>query len=90
MVSKRKKYIDTDVETLKKFLRTSIGTTWAEATAPSDANLLGLDMTNWGGDRSPVQKRQNTPWAQIRDAAFDYRTYIKERLEANAPWHKWI
>ena len=44
------KNIDTDVEQLLDWLRT-IGTDYATATAPSDDNLLGLDLSQWGGDR---------------------------------------
>ena len=84
------KNIDTDVEAIKEFLRIHIGTTWAQATAPSDANLLGVDMTDWGGDRSVAQKRRNTPWAQIQSAMVDYRNYVQERLSHNCPWHRWL
>ena len=83
------KNIDTDVEAIKEFLRLKIGTTWAEATTPSDANLLSLDMAEWGGDRSVAAKRQNTPWAQIQRSMNDYRTFVTERIAHNCPWHIW-
>ena len=66
-----------------------IGTTFAQATTPSDVNLLNLDMTDWGGDRSAAQKRNNTPWALIRLAMVDYRTYVEEKVTNACPWHKW-
>ena len=42
------KNIDTTVQELLDWLRT-IGTDYATATAPSDDNLLGLDLSQWGG-----------------------------------------
>ena len=41
-----KKDITADVQRIKEFLRQNIGTTYATATQPSDANLLGVDMTD--------------------------------------------
>ena len=84
------KNIDTDVEAIKEFLRIHIGTTWAQVTTPSDANLMGLDMTDWGGDRSSVQKRQNTPSAQIQRASVNYRDFVREKVANSCRWHKWL
>ena len=84
------KNIDTDVEAIKEFLRIHIGTTWAQATSPSDANLLGLDMTDWGGDRLAAQKRRKTPWAQIQHAMVDYRTFVEDTVVRVCPWHRWL
>ena len=84
------KDIDTDVALIKDYLRHHIGTTFAQATTPSDDNLLNLDMTDWGGDRSAAQKRNNTPWALIRLAMVDYRKYVQEKVTGACPWHKWL
>ena len=84
------KAIETDKELIKAFLRKNIGTTWAEVTAPSAVNTLGLDLTDWGGDRNDASKFANTPWAQIKRSSQNYREYIKERLTANCGWHKWL
>ena len=56
------KDIDRDVDLLLDWLRKSIGTTYTQATAPSEDNLLGVDMSRWGGIRG--QKRLHTPWAK--------------------------
>ena len=84
------KAVDTDVEAIKEFLRLNIGTTFAQCTTPSDANLLGLDMKHWGGDRSAVHKWNGTPWAQRRRAMQDYRRYVMEKVCKACPWHRWL
>ena len=58
------KEIDTDVQLLLKWLREKIGTTYAQATANNDDNLLGLDLSRWGGDRSALQRRVGAPRRQ--------------------------
>jgi hypothetical protein len=83
------KNIDADVEMIKKFLRETLGTTWAEVTTPSTANLLQLDMTDWGGDRTAAGKLASTPWAQIR-AASDYRQYVLKTITKASRWHRWV
>ena len=83
------KDIDRDVEAIKKYLRCHIGVNFVQATTQSDANLLNLDMQHWGGDRSVAQKRNNTPWAQIRRAMLDYREYVQEKVVKACPWHRW-
>ena len=84
------KIIDTDVEIIKEYLRIHIGVTWAQATAFSDANSMGLDLKYWGGDRVAAQTRNGTPWAQIQRAMRDYRTFVQARVVKNCPWHKWL
>ena len=54
----KKKNIDQDVALIKEFLRASLGSTWAQVTVPSDANLLNIDMSDWGGGRNA---RAHTP-----------------------------
>ena len=38
----------------------------------SDANLLNVDMSRWGGDRSVASKRRATPWAKRTAGMADY------------------
>ena len=83
------KNIDQDVVLIKDFLRASIGSNWGQATAPSEANLLNVDMATWGGQRNP---RQHTPWAQMDRAMsgdHNYRTYVVEKLTEYCHWHMW-
>ena len=75
-----------DVEMIKEFLRTHIGTTFAQATAPSDANLLGVEMADWGGLRFP---RGRAPWNQIADHYGSYRDYVRRQVAKICPWHQW-
>ena len=64
------KDITTDVNTIKNFLRAHIGGDYATATQPSVANLLSVDMSEWGGLRTP---RGSAPFNQIRAANAGYR-----------------
>ena len=84
------KQIDTDVQLLLDWLRAGIGTTYAEATRPSDDNLLGLDLARWGGDRRAQDRRRGAPWKQRERAMEDYDTYIKGKLGMYCPWHMWM
>ena len=83
------KKIEDAVKVIKDFITASIGRDWATATTPSDANLLGLDTSIWGGGRNA---RQHTPWARMARAMsgdHDYRPYVKEKLGEYCPWHQW-
>jgi len=84
------KNIDTDVRLIKEFLRKSIGSTWNEVTQPSTENLLELDLTHWGGDRNAAEKLAGTPWAQIRVAMTDVRTYVQRKVTNSCRWHRWL
>lgn len=84
------KQIQKEKERLLEWLRTSIGTTYAQATSPSNDNLLGLDMARWGGDRSAANKRQNTPWAKRQAAMVDYEDYVRNKMRDYCPWHRWV
>ena len=66
------KTIDKDVELIKEFLREKIGLDFATCTAPSDENLLSIDMADTGGNKNP---RGRAPWEQMREAMSDYRDY---------------
>lgn len=83
------KDISTDKQRIKEWLRSSIGTTYAQATHASDANLLGVDMTRWGGDRTAASKRRSAPWAKRVAAMADYNDYILQKLRAYCHWHRW-
>ena len=80
------KKIDEDVETIKKFLREKIGADYATATRPSSENLLGVDMSTWGGNQYP---RMHTPWKQMERGMDDYREYVTRNLTKLCPWHRW-
>ena len=80
------KDIVADVLLIKDFLRQHIGTTYATATQPSDANLLGVDMSDWGGLRRP---RECAPFNQLRGANGGYRLYVRRQLAKLCPWHHW-
>jgi len=80
------KDIAADVLLIKEFLRQHIGTTYATATQPSDANLLGVDMSDWGGLRRP---RVCAPFNQLRGANGRYRLYVRRQLAKLCPWHHW-
>jgi hypothetical protein len=85
----KKKNIDQDVALIKEFLRASLGSTWAQVTVPSDANLLNIDLSDWGGSRNA---RAHTPWAQMARAMsgdHDYRKYVTEKLGDYCHWHMW-
>ena len=80
------KQIDSDVLLIKEFLRKEIGTTWAAATAASDANQLGVDLTDWGGQRAC---RRGAPWKKIQGASQQYRAYVEDVLGRYCKWHRW-
>ena len=82
------KPIGTDKEMIKEYLRSKIGTTYATATAPSDANLLLLDLADWGGNSRT--RRDHTPWAQMRRAMQDYRPYVQKNVTQLCRWHRWL
>ena len=72
------KVVRTDVDAIKEFLRGTIGTTYAQVTTASDANLMGIDLTDWGGDRTAREKRNGTPWAQMQRAMRDWGVWGPE------------
>ena len=80
------KDIATDVQLIKEFLRTNIGTTYAAATQQSNDNLLSVDMSDWGGRAYP---RANAPFQQLRNAQNGYREYVQNQLQKLCPWQRW-
>jgi hypothetical protein len=81
------KDIRVDVDTIKAFLRARIGSTFSQATDPSDNNLLDVDMTDWGGLR---RARPCAPFNQIRGAYGGYRGYVQKQIGKLCPWHHWL
>ena len=82
----RRILIDNDVARIKDYLRAHIGSTFAEATAPSDRNDLELDLSSWGGAR---RARQQTPWTQMAAAMADLDEYVRQTITRMCPWHTW-
>ena len=78
------KDIAADKLLIKKYLRARIGTTYGAATQPSDANLLDVDMADWGGLR---RQRACAPFNQVRGAQGGYREYVRHQLAKFCPWH---
>ena len=81
------KDITADVLRIKEFLREHIGITYATATQPSAANLLGVDMSSWGGLR---RQRAYAPFNQLREAQGGYRDYVRRQITKLCPWHHWM
>ena len=75
------------MQRIKEFLMQSIGTTYATANKPSDDNLLGVDMPDWGGLH---RQRAHAPFNQVRNADGGYREYVRHQLAKLCPWHHWV
>ena len=84
------KDIDNDVKLMKEFIRKHVGTTYDQATAPSDTPFPDMDMSDWGGDRNAHNMRNNTPWRQMESAMQDYREYVQRQVTNLCRWHRWI
>ena len=80
------KAVRVDVDKIKDFLRDKIGSTFREATSPSDANLLGVDMSTWGGLRRP---RACAPFAVIKRQQPRIAAYVRAQVAKLCPWHLW-
>lgn len=83
------KDIDKDKKLLIEWLRTSIGTTYAQATQASNDNLLGVDMSRWGGDRDAAAKRRGAPWAKRVAVMQDCDEYVRRKMRDYCHWHSW-
>ena len=83
-----RKGVDADVEIIKKHLREKIGTTYAEATAPSTQNTLDINLATWGGSVAG-RHMTNRPWQQTERTYADYRDYVGKQLAKLCHWHKW-
>lgn len=62
---------------IKEFLRAKPGATYSEATAHSDANLLGMDLRSWGGLRN---MRAKSSWLEMRRTMQDDRSYLQDEV----------
>ena len=82
------KDIDADVQKLLVWLR-RCGKTYTEATRDNNDNLLGLDLSRWGGGRSALQRRVGAPWRQRQRAMADYRDYVRKKVTTYCPWMMW-
>ena len=80
------KMIRTDKEIIKKYLRDNIGSDFATCTAYSDDDVLGMDLSDWGGAN---HLRENIPWKQTERKMQDYRDYVRRHLGKLCPWHHW-
>ena len=80
------KDIRADVLLIKEHLRAHVGTTWAQCTQPSDANLLSLDLADWGGLRNA---RARAPQRQLEQSHASYRDYVRREVAKLCPWHYW-
>ena len=80
------KDVTADVQAIKVFLRARIGTNYVACTQPSDANLLDVDMADWGGLRTP---RASAPFNQIRNAQQGSSEYVQRQLQKLCPWQRW-
>ena len=81
------KDVSPDVQAIKVFLRANIGTNYIAATQPSNANLLNVDMSDWGGLRTPIG---SAPFNQIRAAQNGIREYVERQLTKLCPWQRWL
>lgn len=81
------KAIENDVELIKQYLKSHLGTNYAQATAPSTDNLLNVDRSEWGGLRNVVQ---NSPWMQMSRSMNDYRDFVKDEVTKLCGWHHWL
>ena len=78
--------VQVDVDKIKEFLREHIGTTFAQATQPSDIDVLGIDMADWGGLRNP---RGQAPFNQIRRSQNGYREFVEAQVTKLCRWQHW-
>ena len=86
------KPIQTTKDLIKEYLRDKIGRDFATATQESDANLLNLDMSEWGGDRNDQQRRNGAPWEQMRRDSQNFRDYVGDAVSGPnglCKWHMW-
>ena len=84
------KAINTDIALIVNYLKDKLGATWYAATTPSDDNLLGLDLADWGGDRTGQQRREGAPWKKMERSNADFADYVKQQVVKLCPWHRWV
>ena len=91
--SEHLKHIAKDKALIVLFLKEKIGDTYQAATAASDANLLDLDLSEWGGNRDGAagdrQRRAGAPWKKMERSMSDFEEYVREQVTKLCPWHLW-
>eukprot|EP00965_Chrysotila_dentata_P146131 4826387-Pleurochrysis_carterae.AAC.7 len=83
--------IDVPVKAVVDILNRTTGTTFAKACNQCDANLLGLDLSKWGGGRAGCMRHISMPWEKAKAAKIgqnNYRAYVADHCKP-FPWHKW-
>jgi hypothetical protein len=85
---RRVKKMRADVDIIKEHLRQHVGTTYAQATSPSTANPLNIDLSTWGGSVAG-QHMNNRPWQQMAKTMGSYREYVSTQIAKLCHWHKW-
>eukprot|EP00965_Chrysotila_dentata_P209723 6185468-Pleurochrysis_carterae.AAC.2 len=86
------KDIDAPIKAVVNFLNSTIGTTFTEASNPSNQNLMGLDLSKWGGFQAGCMRRTSLPWEKTKAAntgSNEYRAYVAVHCGRLFPWHKW-
>ena len=86
---KRLKKMRADVDIIKEHLRKHVGATYAEATSPSSANPLDINLSVWGGSVAG-QHMRNRPWQQAASSMRSYREYVAKQLAKLCHRHKWM
>eukprot|EP00965_Chrysotila_dentata_P171497 5659998-Pleurochrysis_carterae.AAC.2 len=79
------------VQTIFEFLHGTIGSPSTEATNAYNVNLLGLDLSKWGGGPNGMQ-RNGMPLEKVgreNSGERDYRAYVKMHIARLCPWHHW-
>eukprot|EP00965_Chrysotila_dentata_P079233 2612722-Pleurochrysis_carterae.AAC.1 len=87
------KDISDPVQTIFEFLNDTIGSTFTQATNASNVNLLGLDLSEWGGGRNFGMQRNRMPWEMMKRENMGARDYWAFHVEMHIarlhPWHRW-
>ena len=76
-----------DVDAIKQFFYSHAGSNFAQCTQPSDANVMSIDMTDWGGLQTP---RHSAPFMQMRRAQTGYRDFVEGVITRLAVWQTWL
>ena len=60
---------------IQEFLFEKLGRSWAAVMTPSEANLLDLNLENWGG--RPERMLAHMPWERAAGANADIAQYVE-------------
>jgi hypothetical protein len=80
------KDIDSTVKVIKDFLNDKVGSSFQEAAEASDANLLDVNLSRWGGGRE--LKKEHLP-CDKKNPGVGYRDYVKDHLARLCTWQTW-